>query len=150
MVKILIEKEFKIKMILACGHALIEGVPGVAKTYTAKSIAKLLDLDFKRIQMTPDPLPSDIVGFYVYDQKSGEFRHRRGPIFINILLADEINRASPRTQSALLEAVQERQVTIEGVTYRLEEPFMVLATQNPIEIEGAFSLPEKLRWIDFS
>lgn len=144
--EILIEKEFEIKIILACllarGHALIEGVPGVAKTYTAKSIAKLLDLDFKRIQMTPDLLPSDIVGFYVYDQKSGEFRLRRGPIFTNILLADEINRASPRTQSALLEAMQERQVTIEGVTYTLEEPFTVLATQNPIEMEGVFPLPE--------
>ncbi len=143
---ILIEKEYEIRMILACllvrGHALIEGVPGVAKTYMAKSIARLLDLNFRRIQMTPDLLPTDIIGFYVYDQKSGEFRLRKGPIFTNVLLVDEINRASPRTQSALLEAMQERQVTIEGVTYRLEEPFIVLATQNPIEMEGVFPLPE--------
>ncbi len=144
--RILIEKEWEINMIVACllarGHALIEGVPGVAKTYTAKSVSKLLDLDFRRVQMTPDLLPSDIVGFYVFDQRTGEFRLRRGPIFTNILLADEINRASPRTQSALLEAMQERQVTIEGQTFRLEEPFMVLATQNPIEMEGVFPLPE--------
>ncbi|MCS7110856.1 MAG: MoxR family ATPase [Ignisphaera sp.] len=143
---ILIEKEYEIRMVLACllarGHALIEGVPGVAKTYTAKSIARLLDLNFKRVQMTPDLLPTDIIGFYIYDQKSGEFRLRKGPIFTNILLVDEVNRASPRTQSALLEAMQERQVTIEGTTYMLEEPFVVLATQNPIEMEGVFPLPE--------
>jgi len=143
---VLIEKEWEINMIVACllarGHALIEGVPGVAKTYTAKSIARLLDLGFRRIQMTPDLLPSDIVGYYVFDQKTGEFRLKKGPIFTNILLVDEINRASPRTQSALLEAMQERQVTIEGQTFGLEEPFMVLATQNPIEMEGVFPLPE--------
>lgn len=143
---VLIEKEWEINMVVACllarGHALIEGVPGVAKTYTAKSIARLLDLDFRRVQMTPDLLPSDIIGYYVFDQRTGEFRLRKGPIFTNILLVDEINRASPRTQSALLEAMQERQVTIEGQTFRLEEPFMVLATQNPIEMEGVFPLPE--------
>ncbi|MEM1936164.1 MAG: MoxR family ATPase [Sulfolobales archaeon] len=143
---VLIEKEWEINMIVACllarGHALIEGVPGVAKTYTAKSIARLLDLSFRRIQMTPDLLPSDIIGYYVFDQKTGEFRLKKGPIFTNILLVDEINRASPRTQSALLEAMQERQVTIEGQTFGLEEPFMVLATQNPIEMEGVFPLPE--------
>jgi MoxR-like ATPase len=143
---ILIEREFEVKAIVACllarGHALIEGVPGIAKTYTAKSIARLLSLDFRRVQMTPDLLPSDIVGYYVFDQRTGEFRLRKGPIFTNILLVDEINRASPRTQSALLEAMQERQVTIEGQTLKLEEPFMVLATQNPIEMEGVFPLPE--------
>jgi len=143
---ILIEREFEVRAIVACllarGHALIEGVPGVAKTYTAKSVAKLLNLDFRRVQMTPDLLPSDIVGYYVFDQKTGEFKLRKGPIFTNILLVDEINRASPRTQSALLEAMQERQVTIEGQTLKLEEPFMVLATQNPIEMEGVFPLPE--------
>jgi len=143
---ILIERGFEVRAIVACllarGHALIEGVPGVAKTYTAKSIAKLLSLDFRRVQMTPDLLPSDIVGYYVFDQRTAEFRLRKGPIFTNILLVDEINRASPRTQSALLEAMQERQVTIEGQTLKLEEPFMVLATQNPIEMEGVFPLPE--------
>jgi len=120
----------------------MEGVPGVAKTYTSKAIAKLLGLTFKRVQMTPDLLPSDIIGFYVYDQKTGSFVPRKGPIFTNILLADEINRASPRTQSALLEAMQERQVTIEGEVYELEEPFIVIATENPIEMEGVFPLPE--------
>lgn len=143
---ILIEKELEIYTIVACllarGHALIEGVPGVAKTYTAKSIARLLDLDFRRVQMTPDLLPSDIIGYYVFDQRTAEFKLKKGPIFTNILLVDEINRASPRTQSALLEAMQERQVTIEGNTFKLEEPFMVLATQNPIEMEGVFPLPE--------
>ena len=143
---ILIEKERELKLLAACliaqGHALLEGVPGVAKTTMAKALAKLLDLDFRRIQMTPDLLPLDIIGFYIYDQRTGEFRLRKGPIFTNILLADEINRASPRTQSALLEAMQERQVTIEGRTFRLEEPFMVVATQNPIEMEGTFPLPE--------
>jgi len=143
---LLIEKEYEIKLIasaiLARGHVLLEGVPGVAKTSTAKALAKILGLDFKRIQMTPDLLPMDIIGFMVYDQKTGELRFRKGPIFTNVLLADEINRASPRTQSALLEAMQERQVTVEGVTYRLEDPFIVLATQNPVEMEGVFPLPE--------
>ncbi|MDM7275864.1 MAG: MoxR family ATPase [Thermoprotei archaeon] len=144
--KILVERDNEVRFILASllarGHVLLEGVPGVAKTLTAKTIASLLGLSFKRIQMTPDLLPSDITGGYVYDQKSGEFKLRLGPIFANIVLVDEINRASPRTQSALLEAMQERQVTIEGVTMPLEEPFIVIATQNPIEFEGVFPLPE--------
>jgi MoxR-like ATPase len=144
--EILIEKELELKLIvvglLSRGHILMEGVPGVAKTYTSKAIAKLLGLTFKRVQMTPDLLPSDIIGFYVYDQKTGSFVLRKGPIFTNILLVDEINRASPRTQSALLEAMQERQVTIEGEVYELEEPFIVIATENPIEMEGVFPLPE--------
>lgn len=144
--EILIEKDREIKLIVTCllarGHVLLEGVPGVAKTSMAKAIAKLLNLEFRRIQMTPDLMPLDIIGFYIYDQKTGEFRLKKGPIFTNILLADEINRASPRTQSALLEAMQERQVTIEGNTFKLEEPFIVIATQNPIEMEGTFPLPE--------
>ncbi|MEM4863208.1 MAG: MoxR family ATPase [Candidatus Nezhaarchaeales archaeon] len=143
---ILIEKEREVKMIVACllarGHVLLEGVPGVAKTTMAKAVSKVLSLRFKRIQMTPDLLPMDIIGAYIYDQRTGEFVFREGPIFTNILLADEINRASPRTQSALLEAMQERQVTVEGRTYKLEEPFIVLATQNPVEMEGVFPLPE--------
>ncbi|MCC6045857.1 MAG: MoxR family ATPase [Ignisphaera sp.] len=143
---VLIEKERELKLmssaLLSRGHVLMEGVPGVAKTYTSKALAKLLGLSFKRVQMTPDLLPSDIIGYYVFDQRSGGFVLRKGPIFANILLVDEINRASPRTQSALLEAMQERQVTIEGEVFKLEEPFMVIATQNPIEMEGVFPLPE--------
>ncbi len=127
---------------LAEGHILLEGVPGVAKTTLAKAFASSLALSFKRIQFTPDLLPSDVIGTMVFDQKTGEFRLRKGPIFANIVLADEINRASPRTQSALLEAMQERQVTIEGNTLKLPEPFVVIATQNPIEFEGTFPLPE--------
>ncbi len=144
--RILIEKDYEIKLIvasiLARGHVLLEGVPGIAKTSMAKAISRVLGLDFRRMQMTPDLLPMDIIGFYVYDSATGEFRFRRGPIFTNIFLVDEINRASPRTQSALLEAMQERQVTVEGVTYKLDEPFIVIATQNPIEMEGVFPLPE--------
>lgn len=136
------EARILLAAIIVGGHALLEGVPGVAKTTLAKALASALNLEFKRIQFTPDLLPSDIIGTVVYDQKTGEFRVRKGPIFTNILLADEINRASPRTQSALLEAMQEKQVTIEGVTYRLSEPFTVIATQNPIELEGTFPLPE--------
>lgn len=143
---ILIEREYEISLLISTllseGHALVEGVPGIAKTLTAKTIARLFDLSFKRIQMTPDLLPSDILGSYVYNQKTGEFVLRKGPIFANIILVDEINRGSPRTQSALLEAMQERQVTIEGETLPLEEPFMVIATQNPLEFEGVFPLPE--------
>ena len=143
---LLIEKELEIKLIVASliaeGHVLLEGVPGVAKTSMAKAVAKLLDLEFRRVQMTPDLLPMDIIGFYIFDQRTNEFKLKKGPIFTNILLADEINRASPRTQSALLEAMQERQVTIEGNTFRLPRPFMVIATQNPIEMEGTFPLPE--------
>jgi MoxR-like ATPase len=144
--EVLIEKDLELKLIVSAilsrGHVLMEGVPGVAKTYTCKAIARLLGLNFKRVQMTPDLLPSDIIGYYVYDQRSGVFVLRKGPIFTNILLVDEINRASPRTQSALLEAMQERQVTIEGENFKLEEPFIVIATQNPIEMEGVFPLPE--------
>jgi MoxR-like ATPase len=124
------------------GHILLEGVPGVAKTYMAKAFAQTLGCTFKRIQFTPDLLPSDILGTYVFDQKTSEFSFREGPVFANIVLADEINRAPPKTQSALLEAMQEKQVTIEGVTHFLPKPFMVLATQNPIEQEGTYPLPE--------
>jgi len=144
--KVVIGKEADMELMLASlaarGHILLEGVPGVAKTTMAKALASALSLTFKRIQFTPDLLPSDIVGTMVYNPKTGEFTLRKGPVFANIVLADEINRASPRTQSALLEAMQERQVTIEGNTLRLEEPFMVIATQNPIELEGTFPLPE--------
>ena len=126
---------------LAGGHVLIEDVPGVAKTLMAKSLAAVAGLRFRRVQFTPDLLPADITGTYVLDQRTGEFRLRRGPIFTNILLADEINRAPPKTQSALLEAMQEMQVTIEGETHPLERPFIVVATQNPIELEGTYPLP---------
>ncbi len=128
--------------LLVEGHVLIEGVPGTAKTYLAKAFAKALGLEFRRIQLTPDLLPSDITGVTVFNQKTLEFEFKPGPIFTNILLADEINRTPPRTQSALLEAMQERQVTIGGVTYELPKPFMVLATQNPVESEGVYPLPE--------
>lgn len=128
--------------ILADGHILLEDYPGLAKTLIAKSFAVALGLDFKRIQFTPDLLPSDITGSYIYDRAQNRFELRQGPIFANIILADEINRASPKTQSALLEAMQEHQVTLEGETRRLPEPFIVIATQNPIEYEGTFPLPE--------
>ena len=128
--------------LMSDGHILLEGVPGVAKTYMAKTFAQTLGCTFKRIQFTPDLLPSDILGTYVFDQKTSEFSFREGPVFANIVLADEINRAPPKTQSALLEAMQEKQVTIEGVTHILPKPFMVLATQNPIEQEGTYPLPE--------
>lgn len=128
--------------LLVQGHVLIEGVPGLAKTYLAKSFASTLTLSFKRIQFTNDLLPSDIIGGMIFDRRSGEFLFRPGPIFANIVLADEINRGAPRTQSALLEAMQESQVTVEGRTYPLPKPFMVIATQNPIELEGTYPLPE--------
>jgi MoxR-like ATPase len=128
--------------ILAGGHILLEDYPGLAKTLTAHSFATALGLEFKRIQFTPDLLPGDITGGYIYNRDKGGFELRRGPIFANIILADEINRASPKTQSALLEAMQEYQVTIEGETMPLPEPFIVIATQNPIEYEGTFPLPE--------
>ena len=121
---------------------LLEGVPGVAKTTRAKALADSLSLQFQRIQFTPDLLPSDILGTYVFDQKESDFKLKQGPIFGNIILADEINRASPKTQSALLEAMQERQVTIEGTTLKLPSTFTVLATQNPVEFEGTYPLPE--------
>jgi MoxR-like ATPase len=124
------------------GHVLLEDYPGLAKTLIANSFATALGLDFNRIQFTPDLLPGDITGGYIYDRNSNLFTLRRGPLFANIVLADEINRASPRTQSALLEAMQEYQVTLEGETMRLPQPFIVLATQNPIEYEGTFPLPE--------
>ena len=128
--------------VLSDGHVLIEDVPGVAKTLIAKSFAAALGLSFRRVQFTPDLLPADITGTYVFDRKTGDFVLRRGPIFTNVLLADEINRAPPKTQSSLLEAMQERQATLEGQTFPLEPPFFVLATQNPIEHEGTYPLPE--------
>jgi MoxR-like ATPase len=144
--KVIVGKTQELKLIVACffagGHVLLEGVPGVAKTSMAKALANSLGLKFDRIQFTPDLLPSDIIGTYVFDQKVSDFKIRKGPIFGNIILADEINRASPKTQSALLEAMQERQVTIEGTTMPLPSPFIVLATQNPIEFEGTYPLPE--------
>ncbi|MEM4829216.1 MAG: MoxR family ATPase [Zestosphaera sp.] len=144
--KVLVEKENEVRLIIASilaeGHVLIEGVPGIAKTLTVKTIARLMNLDFKRIQMTPDLLPADVLGGYVYDTKQGTFILKKGPIFTNVLLVDEINRGSPRTQSALLEAMQEKQVSIEGQSFSLDKPFIVLATQNPIEFEGVFPLPE--------
>jgi MoxR-like ATPase len=128
--------------LLCEGHVLIEDVPGVGKTMLARSIAISLGGQFKRLQCTPDLLPNDVTGVSVFNQQSGEFEFRPGPIFVNVLLADEINRATPRTQSALLEAMQEQQVTVDGVSRLLPRPFMVLATQNPIEYEGTFPLPE--------
>jgi len=128
--------------ILANGHILIEDYPGLAKTLIARLFAQALDLDFKRIQFTPDLLPSDITGSGIYDQKTGTFEFRRGPIFTSLLLADEINRATPKTQSALLEAMQEGQVTSDATSYSLDPPFLVIATQNPIDLEGTYPLPE--------
>jgi len=128
--------------LLADGHVLLEDVPGVGKTLITRSLAKSIKGSFKRIQFTPDLLPADITGFNVYDQKSGEFKFQPGPVLTNILLADEINRAIPRTQSSLLESMEEHQVTIDGRTRPLPEPFFVMATQNPIELEGTFPLPE--------
>ena len=124
------------------GHILLEGVPGLAKTTTVKAIADTIDLKFKRVQFTPDLLPSDIIGVQIYDMKNQEFKIKKGPIFTNLLLADEINRAPAKVQSALLEAMQEQQVTIADDTFNIKKPFLVLATQNPIEQEGAYSLPE--------
>jgi len=128
--------------LLANGNMLFEDYPGLAKTFMSNSFAMVLGCKFKRIQFTPDLLPSDITGTYVFDEKSNEFKFRPGPIFTNILLADEINRAPPKTQAALLEAMQEKQVTIEGVTHKLAKPFVVMATQNPVEQEGTYPLPE--------
>jgi MoxR-like ATPase len=128
--------------LVAEGHLIIEDFPGVGKTMLAKSLARSLAIDFSRIQFTPDLLPSDVTGVNVFNQRANEFEFRPGPVFANVLLVDEINRASPKTQSALLEAMQESQVTIDGETYPLERPFIVLATQNPIEYEGTYPLPE--------
>src|SRR5687768_10755786 len=127
---------------LTGGHVLLEGVPGLAKTLTVRSLAETIDVQFERIQFTPDLLPADVVGTQIYDQRTGEFSARKGPIFTNILLADEINRAPPKVQSALLEGMQEHQVTLGGETFPLPSPFLVLATQNPIEQEGTYPLPE--------
>ena len=125
-----------------CGHLLLEGVPGVAKTLTATTLAKAISAKFQRVQLTPDLLPADILGTRIYDAKTATFRIEQGPVFTNILLADEINRATPKTQSALLEAMQERQVTLADTTFPLDDPFWVLATQNPVEQEGVYTLPE--------
>jgi MoxR-like ATPase len=128
--------------LLAGGHALIEGVPGTAKTLTVRVLARLLDAQYARIQFTPDLMPSDVVGTTVFDQRSATFSLRKGPVFTNVLLADEINRTPPKTQAALLEAMEERHVTIDGTTHDLPQPFLVCATQNPIEFEGTYPLPE--------
>ena len=128
--------------LLTGGHVLLEGLPGLAKTLMVRTLAEAIHTDFRRIQFTPDLLPTDIVGTPVFDQRSGDFRVQKGPIFSNIILADEINRAPPKVQAALLEAMEERQVTIAGETYALEQPFMVLATQNPVELHGTYPLAE--------
>ncbi len=134
--------ELLIVSLLVDGHVLIEGVPGVAKTITAKLFAKTLKTDFSRIQFTPDLMPSDILGTSIFNVKSSEFEFKKGPIFSNIILIDEINRAPAKTQAAMFETMEERQVTMDGTTYKMESPFMVLATQNPIEQEGTYALPE--------
>jgi MoxR-like ATPase len=136
------EVEIAVIALLSQGHVLVEDVPGVGKTMLGKSLAKSIDCVFKRIQLTPDMLPSDITGVSVFNQQTREFEFRPGPILGQIVLADEINRATPKTQSALLEAMEERQVTVDGITHRLDRPFMVIATENPIEYEGVFPLPE--------
>jgi MoxR-like ATPase len=128
--------------LLGDGHVLLEDYPGLAKTLAARSFAQALSMDFARIQFTPDLMPADVTGSSIWNQRDGDFEFRRGPIFTNLLLADEINRAPPKTQAALLEGMQERQVTIEGATFLLERPFLVMATQNPIEYEGTYPLPE--------
>ena len=128
--------------LLAEGHVLVEDVPGVGKTVLAKALARSLDLEFSRLQFTPDLLPSDVTGVNVYDRHEARFRFRPGPVFANIVLVDEVNRASPKTQSALLEAMQETQVTVDGESYQLVRPFLVIATQNPLEYEGTYPLPE--------
>lgn len=134
--------EMLIAAILADGHVLIEGVPGVAKTLTAKLLAKVIHADFTRIQFTPDLMPSDVLGTQVYNQKNSQFEFKSGPIFSNIVLIDEINRAPAKTQAALFEVMEERQVTVDGVTYPMKAPYIVVATQNPIEHEGTYRLPE--------
>jgi len=144
--KVIIGKHEEVRLTLIAlicqGHTLIDDVPGVGKTMLAKSIARSLGCTFKRIQFTPDMLPSDVTGVSIYDQSTGRFEFRPGPVMANVVLTDEINRATPKTQSALLEAMEEHQVTVDGVTHPLGKPFLVLATQNPIEYEGTFPLPE--------
>ncbi len=144
--RVIIGKHAEIQLALVAmlskGHILMEDVPGVGKTVLAKSLAQSLGCSFKRIQFTPDLLPSDVTGVSIYNQRSGEFEYRPGPVTAQVVLADEINRATPKTQSALLEAMEERQVTVDGTTYGLPDPFLVLATENPIEYEGTFPLPE--------
>lgn len=146
LLRVVVGKEGVLRLVLAAllaeGHVLIEDVPGVAKTTIAASFGTALGLSFRRVQFTPDLLPADLTGSFIYDQRSAEFAFRRGPIFTELLLADEINRAAPKTQSALLEAMQERQVTVEGESFPLQPPFLVIATQNPVELEGTYPLPE--------
>lgn len=144
--KVIIGKRNTLELVviglLAQGHLLIDDVPGVGKTMMARTLAKSLGCSFERIQFTPDMLPSDVTGISIYNQDTRQFEFRAGPVMTQILLADEINRATPKTQSALLEAMEEKQVTVDGITHKIEEPFLVLATQNPIEYEGTFPLPE--------
>jgi MoxR-like ATPase len=144
--KVIVGKSASVELgviaLMCQGHALIEDVPGVGKTMLARSIARSVGCEFKRIQFTPDLLPTDVTGVSIYNQKTGEFEFRAGPIISQIVLADEVNRATPKTQSAMLEAMEERQVTVEGVTHAVPTPFMVMATQNPVEYEGTFPLPE--------
>ncbi len=146
MAKVIVGQSYLVERLLigllANGHVLLEGVPGLAKTLSVKTLSQGINTQFQRIQFTPDLLPADVLGTLVYNPKTGEFTTKKGPIFANIILADEINRAPAKVQSALLEAMQERQVTISGQTYKLEEPFLVMATQNPIEQEGTYPLPE--------
>src|SRR5258706_802532 len=144
--RVIIGKRVEIRLtvigLLCQGHVLLEDVPGVGKTVLAKAIARSIGSSFSRIQFTPDMLPSDVTGISIFNQQTREFEFRPGPIFAQIVLTDEINRATPKTQAALLEAMEEKQVTVDGLTYPLEQPFLVLATQNPIEYEGTFPLPE--------